>query len=573
MPKLADLRDTFDGTDLDPAKWSVTGTGVEVTLSALRMTPDNAYSTVTSVHSYDLTQSEVVAELQALGPGETREFTLAAKVNSDNEVSFFHANNTLTMRLRVAGVNNDTTVAIDRDTMLFWRIRERAGIVYWDTSADGVVWDARRVVVHGIDLSSVVLHLRAGFYGTSTYGGGEYGSGLYGGVSGVSPDWVSIFSINPMEVVPVTVPPVVMPEAAPSWQWAVGNWQDSLPSTELIMAGARSLSLHLKDPSEARFTTWGYAEEASNIDELITDLWVSREGQYLFRGRVVNADDALEADTYSLGCTCLDYRGVLDRRLLFSNFLFTSQEQGTAVLALLDHTQSQENGSLGIELSDSWPYTGVLRTVEFQPGDSVWGSIKKLGEMDGGFELDFDHLKVANLYYPKRGVDNGEVLDFGGIVTRVRRVFDPSKFANIIRQSGASGVTPVLQFASNFRTAPEGRWEGQYGDPELRTNDAVAKTAAAKILGTSRLLPTYQLTLAQGAWRGPGHIWLGDYVMPVVKAGRLAEVTKSRVYDIDIDVDVNNRETVTITVGDPRIDVRSYLRGITKNLQILQKLG
>lgn len=574
MTKLAHLRDEFDGTSLDSAKWTATGAGVAVISGALQITPDNAYSTVTSVREYDLVHSEVRVAIEPLGPGETREFTLSCKVDDDNEVSFFQSNNTLTMRLRVAGVDNDASIALDRSTMLYWRIKERAGVSYWDTSADGASWTSRRVAVHGLDLSSLNLYIRCGFYGVITsesYGGGSYGGGLFGGVSGSPPDWVRLLSVNRPEIVPSTTPPVVVPDPAPAWLWSVGDWHDSFGSTELLMAGARSLSLHLKDPSEARFTTWGYADEASNVDELITDLWVAREGEYLYRGRIVTVEDALEADSYALNATAIDYRGVLDRRLLYSDFSLTSQEQSTIVGNLLDHTQGQTGGDLG--LTKSLPVTGVLRTVEFRIGDTVWDAVKKLADMSGGFDLDIDYLKVVTLSYPESGVDNGEILDFGGLVTRVRRVFDPSTFANAIRQSGAEGVTASLQAVPGLATAPEGRWDGQYGDPDLRTSDAVAKTALAKLLQTSQLLPSYQLTLAKGSWRGPGHVWLGDYVTTVVKAGRLSEVIKARVYDIDIDLDVNNRETVTITVGDPRVDVRSYLRGLSKRVQALQKQG
>lgn len=573
MTKLAYLRDNFDAVALDSTKWTSTGAGVALVDGALRLTPDNAYSTVTSIRRYDLTQSQVVARIDTMGAGETREFTLAAKVDSNAEVSFYQHGNSLTFRLRVGGANNDVSIDIPADG--YWRIREADGVAYWDTSEDGIVWTTQRTQAHGLTLTSVQLFLRCGFFGSltgPTYGGGTYGGGLFGGVSGLPPDVVTILSINGVDIVPSTVPPVVVPSTAPAWVWAVGPWRDDLPSTELVMAGARSLSLHLKDPSEARFTLWGYADEASTVDELITDLWVHRDGEYLYRGRVTSADDALEADSYALSCSCVDYRGVLDRRLLYSDFSLTAQEQSLAVSNFLTHTQDQPGGNLGLTLG-TWPVTGVDRTAEFKTGDSIWESIKKLGEMENGFDLEIDHLKVVNLLYPQSGVDNGEVLDFGGVVTRARRIFDPSKFANAIRQSGAEGITASVQAVLGIESAPEGRWDGQYGDPDLRTSDSVAKTAASKLLLTSRLLPTYQLTLAKGVWRGPGHIWLGDYVLAVVKAGRLNEVIKSRVYDIDIDIDANDQETVTVTVGDPRVDVRSFLRGISKQVQVLQKRG
>lgn len=578
MVKIFYLRDTFEASELDTDKWSQTN-GVVQLGGAARMPLGNTYSTLESVRSYELRQSEVVSHITAFGAGETRELTMSCRIDASNEVSFYLKNSTLTFRLRVGGVDNDTSIAFDRAGMAHWKLFEREGIIQWMTSTDGRSWSLRRTAVHGLDLSSVTLRYSAGYYGTlgaGTLGGGTYGAGLYGGVSGVAPDEVAVESVNLTNQpagVPSTVPPVVSPLPAPAWQWAIGNWRDDAPSNQLTMAGSRSLHLHLRSPSEARFVTWGYADETRFLEELISDLWVTRNGEVLFRGRLDRADDSLDIDSYSIDCNAVDYRGLLERRLLQTDFSPSNVEQSTTVWDLISHTQSQTGGSLGLTQDPAWPTTGVLRTASFKTGDSVWDSIQKYALMSNGFDLTIDEHKVVSLHNPKFGEANGEVLDYGGIVTRARRIFDPARYANVIRQSGSSEpvTTPSVQAVPDLATAPEGRWEAQFGDTDLRTNDAVTQTAIAKLAETSRLLPSYQVTLARGAWRGPGHLWLGDEAIVVVKAGRLFDVLTLRIYDMDIDVDVNGHETVTITLGDPKIDLRAYLRGISKRVQTLQK--
>jgi len=367
------------------------------------------------------------------------------------------------------------------------------------------------------------------------------------------------------------------------WSWSVGPWKAGVsaladlagrggaPEAELTEATSRSLKLKLLDPHEASFNTSGYSAEALRLEDLITDLWVYRDGTNLFRGRVANIGDQLDIAAYDLTVACRDYREVLLRRLLQADRTWTSVEQSTIAWNLIQDTQALDGGNLGI-VQGAWPTTGVVRpSVTFTAGDTVWESIKKLGQMANGFDFDIDADLQANLYYPQRGSDVGAVLDYGGIVTQMTRAWDPAQFANAIRQSGADGVTPVITSVPGLAAAPEGRWEAQYSDTQLTTADMVAQTAATNLARASMPVPTYTVTLAPDAWGGPSHFWLGDYVTFAVKAGRLNEVVKVRVFEIDVSLDDNDVETVNVVIGDVALDARSVLRGIARRLNVLAK--
>jgi hypothetical protein len=293
-----------------------------------------------------------------------------------------------------------------------------------------------------------------------------------------------------------------------TWSWSIGPWKPGAstktslgggPVADIGSASARSLKLRLLDPSDATFTVLGTSAEAQLIEELITDVWVYRDGVSLFRGRVTKTTDTLKA------------------------------------------------------------------------GDTVYSFIKKLGQMQGGFDFDIDDSLRANLWSPRRGVDNGATLDYGGAVIEMGRTFDTAQYADAIRQSGADTVTPTTLTTSDIASAPQGRWDAQFGDTQLTTADMVAQTAQTNLNQAALVVPVYSLVLRAGGWGGPSHVFLGDYATVAVRSGRLDEQAAARVYEVDVDVDPSDVEKVTVVAGDIRLDPKSVLRGIAKRVQQLSK--
>jgi hypothetical protein len=609
MDKLNLFIDGFAGTSLDTTKWTASGVGVSLYGGDLHIQLDPAYGAVTSASQWDLVSSEFVVVATMPGLGETREVTAFVQLNADNLAGFLWHSGTLYSYLRIAGINTYSSVSYSSSTMKWMRLRESSGVLFWEVSGNGVSYTQIRSVVHGQNYSAVRLALSAGFYGTIGgsvgYGGGIYGGGnntfgsgnfgdglfggdpttddgLYGGVSGLPPDEVLFHYVNfDSSSVPadefgdfpdVSLPEPIIRRDAPRYHWGVGPWKGSAPDYELTMASSYSLDLHLKTPSSAKFSTWGYSSEVTHINELLTDLWVIREGEYLFRGRVVGMSDDLDVNSYTVSVDVDDYRGIMDRRFIDLDKNYTISHDAV-VRDLIDIMQAQLGGSLGLIYGD-WPAVGTTDPISFKTNDSIMDSITKVLNMSTDVEFDIDSNLVATLYNP-RGVDNGVVLDFGGVVSKASRKFDVSKYANIIKQTGSGTPSPLtaVLYAANLESAPEGRWETHFADTELNTQHMVDKTAATNFDKANRLLPTYTLTLGLNQWRGPGHLWLGDYATVVVKEGRLRDVMKMRVYDMSISLNENDEETVVVTVGDPRVDLGALLRGIQKRTQSLTKRG
>lgn len=366
-----------------------------------------------------------------------------------------------------------------------------------------------------------------------------------------------------------------------TWSWSIGPWKPGAsaktslgggPVTDLGSASARSLKLRLLDPSEVAFTVLGTSDEAKLLEELITDVWVYRDGVSLFRGRVTKTTDTLSASgLHTVAVEAHDYRYVLDRRIAYADRTWTSVGQAQIVLDAVTDTQSLPGGNLGL-IQGVWPGTDVVRpSVIIKAGDTLWSFIKKLGQMQGGFDFDIDASLAMSVWSPRRGVDNGATLDYGGAVVEMARAFDTAQYADAIRQSGADTVTPTTLATSDITSAAQGRWDAQYGDTQLATADMVAQTAQTNLNQASLVVPVYGLVLRAGGWDGPSHVGLGDYTTTAVRSGRLDEQAVARVYELDVDVDASDVEKVTVVAGDIRLDPRSVLRGIAKRVQQLSK--
>jgi hypothetical protein len=195
-----------------------------------------------------------------------------------------------------------------------------------------------------------------------------------------------------------------------TWSWSIGPWKPGAstktslgggPVADIGSASARSLKLRLLDPSDATFTVLGTSDEAQLLEELITDVWVYRDGVSLFRGRVTKTTDTLNASgLHTVAVEAHDYRSVLDRRIAYTDRTWTSAGQAQTVWDALTDTQLLAGGSLGLT-QGVWPGTDVVRpSVIIKAGDTVYSFIKKLGQMQGGFDFDIDDSLRANLWSP-----------------------------------------------------------------------------------------------------------------------------------------------------------------------------
>ncbi len=374
---------------------------------------------------------------------------------------------------------------------------------------------------------------------------------------------------------------------APVWSWAVGSWKPvgsrvGGPSRQLQSISGRSLKVVLNDVSTATFIISGDHQDALEVTDLVSDIWVSRNGVSLFRGRVTNTVDDIQETQYPLSVTASSYEHLLDRSLLLvgntgdqagpnGDWVFTNVEQSTIIWNLITYAQAKANGNLGIT-QGTWPTTGQLRSVTATGGSSVWSTIKALTAMDGGVDFSLDNNLVASLNYPSAGTDKGAILSWGGNVSRVRGTTDDSQYLNVIYQSGGSpagGTTPApLSLAeSDIGGRPEGRWETAISSPELTTTNAISQAEAYYLHRYGDVLQTsWAVTMTPGSWGGPSTLWVGDVVRLSIARGRRQVDVSLRCYELDITLDQTGNETVTCTLGVTHPNDRSAIRYLARKL-------
>lgn len=168
-PLLETLTEDFSAASVDTAKWpnlygpptQSNGRGV--------MAVTSAYRGFATGYGYDgrdsLAKLEVVTPPNA-GNGSTQAYLSVRKANNDRAQIILDGAATLRFQKFSGGVEDTTSLAFDAVAHRWWRVREAAGTVYWDTSPDGTTWTNRRSLASWIDFNGVGAEIGAGFYGT-----------------------------------------------------------------------------------------------------------------------------------------------------------------------------------------------------------------------------------------------------------------------------------------------------------------------------------------------------------------------------------------------------------------------
>jgi hypothetical protein len=176
LPKLETLVDTFDSSLDKAVKWPNSSSGAVWDASGRAKIPCTAgaeWIETDQNGTYNLTGSYLSAKMMPPSVGNgTREMWLEVQrggvVNQD-KFSIGVSGSTLYLRRWIAGsISGETTVAFDALNMAYWRIRESAGTIYFDTSASGQTWNNQFSVAPGFAITSVWASISSNYYGTET---------------------------------------------------------------------------------------------------------------------------------------------------------------------------------------------------------------------------------------------------------------------------------------------------------------------------------------------------------------------------------------------------------------------
>lgn len=365
-----------------------------------------------------------------------------------------------------------------------------------------------------------------------------------------------------------------------TWQYILGPATGG-QTTALTTALARKVTFKLTEPSEASFSINGRNTEAAGIAELATDLHVVRDGVLLYRGRIGPTSDSIDGTTHRVDVSALDYRELLNRRLMYSTdqLIYSQTDQAVIAWNLVKATQSRPGGDLGI-VQGAGAVSGILvDRPDYAPGDNIGEAINNLAQAVNGFDWDITPADPTTLRLDMwhgdagRGADRGVYLEYGGNVTAVQRSVAVDTYANAVRVNGANSTLVELRESPDLAdkaARPEGRWEQSFGYTDLVRQADVTARADWQLAQSQVIVPSYTLTLAAGAWTGPAQIWLGDTVHLRVKSGRIAADTALRVYEIGVDIGAAN-EQVQVTLAAPQPDFRRRPAALARRLRDLEK--
>lgn len=365
-------------------------------------------------------------------------------------------------------------------------------------------------------------------------------------------------------------------------RWALqATTRAGVPLGPLLGAQDVDLRLRLNGPAELGFTLNGEDPKAALLEELITDVRAYRDGVLVFRGRVGPTADSIDANAHAVQVTALDYRWILTHRTIKPGFSalstgYANAEQTTIAWDLIRDTQALTAGSLGI--TNGATASGVLRDRPvgyYEDGKNLEEALAELGAVSNGFDWEIGPDLVFRTWYPRRGTARDFLIDLrrgGGNVQAADRSVDPADYANVWRQSGADGVASNTVTVTDLASRPEGRWERQEGDTDLKSAASVTARAEGRLDTYALLEPSWGFTLKRSARWAPDRLWLGDTCPIRVQRGRLDVTRTSRVLELGLRPDAGG-EVVEVVMDRPPLSAkaRRALRGQVDRLEKLER--
>ncbi len=325
-----------------------------------------------------------------------------------------------------------------------------------------------------------------------------------------------------------------------AWALATGPWRSS-PGWALSTATGRKLTFRLDAPCVLGFRLDGRGVDARSITVLETDVWVYRDGGLLYRGRVVAAPDDLDGTEHSRDIEVTDYRGLLSRRYAMSALSFADQDQGLIAWQLIQHSQGQPGGHLGITYG-TVP-AGTPRDRTYAVGDNLGDRLAELGRVEAGFDWWIDANRALCLGAP-RGVDTNVVLDYGGTVAAVSREPDVGAFANAVLVTAAQEVAPAIRLGGGVLSDTRGRWEDTFSFPSIIQQSTVNAKANYLLAEGQKPPVVYSMKLRPDAWPTTVNLGLGDTALVRLDSGHLSEQVRVRVIEVSVAIGDSGDEEV-----------------------------
>lgn len=370
-----------------------------------------------------------------------------------------------------------------------------------------------------------------------------------------------------------------------AWVWQAGPWNAG-PQLELNEATNKTVTWRRSDSDQAGFTLPGTHRSFGKIFPLVTDLWLTRDGDVQFRGRNGPRNGAGNLVSTSRDFSAVSYRAVLGRRLL-AGHNFTASDPTDNAWQLLVDEQTRPGSNLGIVRGTRRP-SAAIATSNAEAGQPVADAITtQAGLVAGGADWDITATSIEGLqfdFWPNsRGTDRGILIDVGGRAVKFTDAVATDAYADAVRLKGTKpdvGADPgwIWFEAADIVTRPEGRWD--LARDTVSTTVAALNAEGPQALAAAEVVPiTWTATLARGWWQGRDHLDVGDPFRWVNKAPgydvdeilTVEEITADFSKPAEDGDEHAGEPEVSITFGAPPINARWRRRRVNQQLAALSR--
>jgi hypothetical protein len=293
---------------------------------------------------------------------------------------------------------------------------------------------------------------------------------------------------------------------------ALGPASGSVPTQEVTTFSDWSLTRNLDDGCTLSISMMGNSLPGVLMLELETDLFLYRSGVLIDRFRVVTVSNEWGENgehRLSVGAVC--YRRLLAARHVITPLTYVATSQGDIVWGLIQHTQAQTNGSLGITLGSAGP--SIPRDRAYPPGQNILEAIVDLSQIDGGLTWDVDANRQLIVSIPSSYPVRAQPVQMG---TNARKLAKPSGsdlFANVALVSGDTQTTVLeVEQAATLPLDPRGRWERFRAFPQEASQTALDEQARGILEETQSPLVVWSFDLVPDRYLTDSDYALGDFV-------------------------------------------------------------
>jgi hypothetical protein len=298
------------------------------------------------------------------------------------------------------------------------------------------------------------------------------------------------------------------------------------------------------------------AKAASLLALRKNTVWIYRNDDLVWSGeqgnRIGNLND--KGDNW-VTIYCFDWFEQLTSRYTGSERVFSGVDAGEIAWTLIDESQSQTNGNLGIT-------EGTIEATQNRDktyyNNNIADMITNLSNLINGFDFEINNLKVFNVY-ASMGVDRSAdlVLEYGTNITNVRITEDFSKPVNRAIVLGDSGdpVDPLRVERDDAALKTEYKLrEGLLNEATVSEITTLEAKGDAFIRKYGNPLIKLDLDIVRSTTPTVTDVALGDIIRLIVKTGIYNIDSKFRIFEWNVNYQEDNTENLTLVLGNFTIE-------------------